>query len=62
MVDVQKGFSSMMGSATKNAPSGTGTAFEFFNQAMAASQKAFQTAQASAQQAIDTVKKASKTT
>jgi phasin family protein len=62
MVDVQKGFSSMLGSATKNTPSGTGTAFEFFNQAMAASQKAFQTAQASAQQAIDTVKKASKTT
>jgi phasin family protein len=62
MVDIQKGITAMMGSTTLNAPSGTASAFEFFSQAMAASQNAFKTAQASAQQAIDTVKKASKTT
>ncbi len=48
MADIQKGISAMMGSATKNTPAGTGSAFDFFNQAMVASQKAFKTAQASA--------------
>ena len=62
MVDIQNGISAMMGGATKNTPSGTGSAFDFFNQAMLASQNAFKSAQASAQKAIDTVNKATKTT
>jgi phasin family protein len=54
MADVQKGFTTLMGSATTNAPAGTESAMAFFNQAMTASQNAFKTAQTSAQQAVET--------
>ena len=54
MADVQKGFATLMESATKGAPAGSESAMAFFNQAMSASQNAFKTAQASAQQAVDT--------
>jgi phasin family protein len=53
MADVQKGFATLMGSATNNAPAGTESAMAFFNQAMTASQNAFKTAQSSAQQAVE---------
>ncbi len=53
MADVQKGFTTLMESATQNAPAGTESAVAFFNQAMSASQNAFKTAQTSAQQAVD---------
>jgi phasin family protein len=53
MADVQKGFATLMESATKAAPAGSESAMAFFNQAMNASQNAFKTAQASAQQAVD---------
>jgi phasin family protein len=53
MADVQKGFATLMGSATNNAPAGTESAMAFFNQAMTASQNAFKTAQTSAQQAVE---------
>jgi len=53
LADVQKGFVTLMESATKNAPAGSESAVAFFNQAMTASQNAFKTAQVSAQQAVD---------
>ncbi len=53
LADVQKGFATLMESATKNAPAGTESAVAFFNQAMTASQNAFKTAQTSAQQVVD---------
>jgi phytoene/squalene synthetase len=53
MADVQKGFTNLMESATKNAPGGSESAVAFFNQAMSASQNAFKTAQTTAQQAVD---------
>ncbi len=53
MADVQKGFASLMESASKGAPAGSESAMAFFNQAMSASQNAFNTAQTSAQQAVD---------
>jgi phasin family protein len=60
MIDVQKGLTSMMGSANHGGPLGAGPAFDFFSQAMVAGQNAFKEAQASAQNAFDTVKKTSK--
>ena len=54
VADVQKGFATLMGSATSNAPAGTESAMAFFNQAMTAGQNAFKTAQSSAQQAVET--------
>jgi phasin family protein len=54
VADVQKGFETLMGSVTNNAPAGTESAMAFFNQAMTASQNAFKTAQTSAQQAVET--------
>ena len=54
MADVQKGFTTLMESATQNAPAGTESAVAFFNQAMTASQNAFKTAQTTAQQAVET--------
>lgn len=53
LADVQKGFATLMESATKNAPAGTESAVAFFNQAMTAGQNAFKTAQTTAQQAVD---------
>jgi phasin family protein len=53
LADVQKGFTTLMESATKNAPAGSESAVAFFNQAMAAGQNAFKTAQTTAQQAVD---------
>jgi phasin family protein len=60
MIDVQKGLTSMMGSANQGAQSGAGPAFDFFSQAMIAGQNAFKEAQASAQTAFDSVRKTSK--
>jgi phasin family protein len=54
LAEVQKGFTSLIEGATKNAPAGTESATAFFNQALSASQAAFKTVQASTQQAIDT--------
>jgi phasin family protein len=44
MADVQKGFASLMESATQGAPAGSESAMAFFNQAMSASQNAFKKA------------------
>ena len=60
MIDVQKGLTSMMGSANQGTTSGAGSAFDFFSQAMVAGQNAFKEAQASAINAFETVKKATK--
>jgi phasin family protein len=54
LADVQKGFDTLMESATKSAPAGSESAFAFFNQAMTAGQNAFKTAQTTAQQAVET--------
>jgi phasin family protein len=61
MADVQKGITSMMGSATSNAPAGAGFAVDSFSQVMAVSQKIFEAAQTSTDQAIKIAKKTSKT-
>lgn len=76
MADVHQEFETLMENVTKNAPAGTESAIAFFNNVMTASQSAFISAQSSAKiaveaaqanftettaQAVDAVKKASKT-
>ena len=76
IADVQKGFANLLETATTGAPAGSESAIAFFNNAMNASQNAFAAAQNSARQAVeaaqanfstvtaqavDTVKKASRT-
>ncbi len=53
LAEAQKGFASLMAGTTQNAPAGTESMVAFFNNAMAASQDAFKTAQTATQQAID---------
>ena len=53
MEDIQRGFAALMGSANYTAPAGTESAMAFFTNAMTASQNAFATAQTAAKQAVE---------